>query len=82
MRSKMDLSIHRLKARSSRFSVTAIAFLNIGPADSICVAVSEKNFICARSTVSILLFLKIETIGDVYRGDIKVSGLTRVRFSK
>jgi len=45
--SKMDLSIHRLKARSFRFSVTAIAFLNVGPADSICVAVSEKNFICA-----------------------------------
>lgn len=82
MRSKMDLSIHRLKARSSRFSVTAIAFLNIGPADSICVAVSEKNFICARSTVSIPLFLKIETIGDVYRDDIKMSALTRVEFSK
>jgi len=77
MRSKMDLSIHRLKARSSRFSVTAIAFLNIGPADSICVAVSEKNFICARCIVSIFLFLKIETIGNV-----KVNDLTRVRFSK
>lgn len=60
MRSKMDLSIHRLKARSFRFSVTAIAFLNVGPADSICVAESEKNFICA--TVPIL-FLKIETAG-------------------
>jgi hypothetical protein len=48
----MDLSIHRLKAHSFRFSVTAIAFLNVGPADSICVAVSEKNFICA--TISIL----------------------------
>lgn len=47
MRSKMDLSIHRLKARSFRFSVTAIAFLNVGSADSICVAESEKNFICA-----------------------------------
>lgn len=47
MRSKMDLSIHRLKALSFRFSVTAIAFLNVGSADSICVAVSEKNFICA-----------------------------------
>lgn len=46
-RSKMDLSIHRLKARSFRFSVTVIAFLNVGPTDSICVAVSEKNFICA-----------------------------------
>jgi hypothetical protein len=61
----MDLSIHRLKARSSRFSVTAIAFLNVGPADSICVAVSEKNFICATVPISDLL-LKIET-AETYR---------------
>jgi len=78
MRSKMDLSIHRLKARSFRFSVTAIAFLNVGPADSICVAVSEEEFYLRYHSHS-LFCLKIETTRRCI-GDTKVSGLTRVRF--